>query len=65
MFYLDGGSGQVGFISPMSTHICHECNRIRLTSDGKIRPCLFSNVEYDVKALLRRARATRSWPTSW
>ena len=53
MFYLDGGSGQVGFISPMSTHICHECNRIRLTSDGKIRPCLFSNVEYDVKALLR------------
>jgi cyclic pyranopterin phosphate synthase len=53
MFNLDGGAGKVGFISPMSSHICRACNRIRLTSDGKIRPCLFSNVEYDVKALLR------------
>jgi cyclic pyranopterin phosphate synthase len=53
IFNLDGGGGQVGFISPMSSHICRSCNRIRLTSDGKIKPCLFSDVEYDVKALLR------------
>lgn len=35
MFKLKGGKGEVGFISPVSTHICSECNRIRLTSDGK------------------------------
>lgn len=53
VFSLDGGTGQVGFISPMSSHICRECNRLRLTADGKIKPCLFSDAEYDVRALLR------------
>ena len=53
MFRLKGGRGQVGFISPMSSHICYECNRLRLTADGKLKPCLFSDVEYDVRALLR------------
>jgi GTP 3',8-cyclase len=53
MFHLPGGKGQIGFISPMSSHICGECNRIRLTPDGKLKPCLFSDSEYDVKALLR------------
>ncbi|MGD0232102.1 MAG: GTP 3',8-cyclase MoaA [Syntrophorhabdales bacterium] len=53
MFHLNGSAGQVGFISPMSSHICHRCNRIRLTPDGKIKPCLFSEAEHDVKALLR------------
>ncbi|HVN95631.1 MAG TPA: GTP 3',8-cyclase MoaA [Syntrophorhabdaceae bacterium] len=53
MFDIEGGSGKVGFISPVSTHICAECNRIRLTSSGMIRPCLFSDTEYNVKALLR------------
>ncbi|MBA4389439.1 MAG: GTP 3',8-cyclase MoaA [Syntrophus sp. (in: bacteria)] len=53
MFDIAGGSGKIGFISPVSTHICSECNRIRLTSGGMIRPCLFSDTEYNVKALLR------------
>jgi len=53
MFLINGTAGQVGFISPMSSHICNECNRIRLTADGKIKPCLFSDTEHDVKALLR------------
>ncbi len=53
MFAVSGSRGQVGFISPMSSHICHECNRLRLTADGKIKPCLFSDAEYDVRALLR------------
>jgi len=53
MFDIEGGSGKIGFISPVSTHICSECNRIRLTSNGMIRPCLFSDTEYDVKALIR------------
>lgn len=53
MFAIKGTGGQVGFISPMSSHICQDCNRIRLTPDGKLRPCLFSDTEYDVKMLLR------------
>jgi cyclic pyranopterin phosphate synthase len=53
MFDIKGSEGKIGFISPVSTHICSECNRIRLTSGGKLRPCLFSDVEYDVKKLLR------------
>lgn len=53
MFNIKGSKGKIGFISPVSTHICSECNRIRLTSGGKIRPCLFSDVEYDVKKFLR------------
>ncbi len=43
----------MGFISPMSRHFCSECNRLRLTADGKIRPCLFSDEEYDVREALR------------
>jgi cyclic pyranopterin phosphate synthase len=53
MFKIKGSLGKIGFISPVSSHICEECNRIRLTSNGMIRPCLFSDVEYDVKKLLR------------
>lgn len=45
--------GTVGFISPLSRHFCSECNRLRLTADGLIRPCLFSDVEFDVKGALR------------
>lgn len=53
MFTMKGGPGKVGFISPISSHICKDCNRIRLTSDGKLKPCLFSDQEYDAKRLLR------------
>ncbi len=48
-----GGSGEVGLISPVSEPFCGQCNRIRLTSDGKIRTCLFSLREHDLKQLLR------------
>jgi GTP 3',8-cyclase len=53
MFTLGESGGDIGFISPVSSHICSRCNRIRLTSDGMLRPCLFSDQEYDIKALLR------------
>lgn len=53
MFQIKNSFGKIGFISPVSSHICLECNRIRLTSNGMIRPCLFSDIEYDVKKLLR------------
>lgn len=52
-FEFEGARGTVGFISPLSRHFCSECNRLRLSADGKIRPCLFSDTEYDVREALR------------
>ena len=52
-FEFPGAKGTVGFISPLSRHFCSECNRLRLTADGKLRPCLFSDRELDVRAALR------------
>jgi len=57
MFTVPGDHGKIGFISPMSSHICSDCNRLRLTSDGKVKPCLFSDAEYDVKGLLRAGKS--------
>jgi cyclic pyranopterin phosphate synthase len=54
--YADGG-GLVGFIASVSRPFCMSCNRIRLTSDGKLRNCLFSLEETDVRVLLRGAAA--------
>ena len=48
-----GFLGKIGFISAVSNHFCAQCNRLRLTADGKIRPCLFSDEEIDVKAALQ------------
>ena len=45
--------GTVGFISPLSRHFCGECNRLRLTSTGQLRPCLFSDDEFDARSVLR------------
>ena len=52
-FRFDGAAGVIGFISPLSNHFCGECNRLRLTADGKLRPCLFSETEIDLKPALR------------
>ncbi|WP_304427115.1 GTP 3',8-cyclase MoaA [uncultured Adlercreutzia sp.] len=52
-FEFPGAQGTVGFISPLSRHFCAECNRLRVTADGKVRPCLFSDTEYDVRTALR------------
>ena len=52
-FQFPDAQGTVGFISPLSRHFCSECNRLRLTADGKLRPCLFSDREIDVRAALR------------
>jgi cyclic pyranopterin phosphate synthase len=54
--YADGG-GSVGFIASVSRPFCMTCNRIRLTSDGKLRNCLFSLEETDIRGLLRGAAA--------
>lgn len=52
-YEFPGAQGTVGFISPLSRHFCAECNRLRVTADGKIRPCLFSDNEFDVRTALR------------
>ena len=48
-----GAQGTVGFISPVSNHFCSECNRVRLSADGKMRTCLFSDDELDIMTALR------------
>lgn len=56
-YEFPGAMGTVGFISPLSRHFCSECNRLRLTADGKIRPCLFSDEEFDMRAAVREEGA--------
>jgi GTP 3',8-cyclase len=48
-----GAPGEIGFISPLSQHFCQDCNRLRLTADGRLRPCLFGDEEVDLKGPLR------------
>jgi cyclic pyranopterin phosphate synthase len=50
--FADGG-GSVGFINPVTQPFCEDCNRLRITAEGKVRNCLFSTVEWDARALLR------------
>jgi cyclic pyranopterin phosphate synthase len=52
-YVYEDGKGRVGFIASVSEPFCLNCNRIRLTSDGKLRYCLFAIDETDVKGLLR------------
>lgn len=52
-FIFEDGIGQIGFISSVSQPFCSNCNRVRITSDGKLRTCLFSRKETDLKKLIR------------
>jgi cyclic pyranopterin phosphate synthase len=52
-YRFPGAAGTLGVISPLSHHFCGECNRLRLTADGRLRTCLFSDDEIDVRAVLR------------
>ncbi len=53
-YRIGGGKGRVGFIGSLTESFCHQCSRIRITADGKIKPCLFSDVEVSVGELLKR-----------
>jgi cyclic pyranopterin phosphate synthase len=53
------GAGRIGFISPVSEPFCADCNRIRLTADGRLRTCLFSLHETDLRAPLRDGAGDR------
>jgi cyclic pyranopterin phosphate synthase len=53
-FRLPDASGTIGFITPVTEHFCYQCNRLRLTADGKLKPCLLSEEEVDLREALRR-----------
>lgn len=52
-FRLSQAGGTIGFIAPISQHFCFSCNRLRLTAEGKLRPCLLSDNEIDLRRPLR------------
>jgi cyclic pyranopterin phosphate synthase len=53
-FTFDDGRGEIGIIAPVSRPFCGHCSRVRLTSDGKVRTCLFSQTDHDLLGLMRR-----------
>ncbi len=55
-YKLQGAKGEIGVISPISNHFCDQCNRLRLTAEGHLRGCLFSDEEIDIKTPLRQGR---------
>jgi cyclic pyranopterin phosphate synthase len=56
-FRIKGAPGEVGFISALTDHFCQTCNRLRLTAEGNLRPCLLSDIEVDLKTPLREGRS--------
>ena len=54
------GAGRIGFINPVSEPFCSDCDRIRLTADGRLRTCLFSLNETDLRDPMRAARTMTS-----
>ncbi len=65
LYRLPGAKGNIGLISPVNAHFCGDCNRLRLTADGKLKPCLHSNDEYSIKGLdlggMRSVMETAIW----
>ena len=57
--FVDGAGGEIGLIAPVSQPFCGHCSRIRLTADGKLRTCLFSKDDHDLKPLLRSGAGDR------
>ncbi|MCG6972394.1 MAG: GTP 3',8-cyclase MoaA [Desulfobacterales bacterium] len=60
LYSFPGAPGKVGFIAPLSRHFCETCNRLRLTADGKLRACLFSEKEIDIKGFLRKGASMQA-----
>jgi GTP 3',8-cyclase len=60
LYAFAGAPGKVGFIAPLSRHFCETCNRFRLTADGKLRACLFSEKEVDIKGFLRKGASMQA-----
>jgi cyclic pyranopterin phosphate synthase len=58
-FKVPGSAGTIGFISGRSSNFCRSCSRLRLTSDGKVMPCLYSARSHDLKRLIRNGQSDR------
>ncbi len=65
LYRLPGAQGNIGLISPVNAHFCADCNRIRLTADGKLKPCLHSKLEYNIKGLDREAMLDQFKTAIW
>jgi cyclic pyranopterin phosphate synthase len=57
VFRFRDGRGEIGFVNPVSEPFCADCNRVRLTADGRLRTCLFSMHETDLRGPLRAGAA--------
>lgn len=57
LYQTHGAQGKIGFISAVSAHFCQQCNRLRLTADGKLRVCLLNNIEVSLLAALQAGEA--------
>lgn len=57
LFRQPGAKGTIGLINPISGHICATCNRLRITADGKLRPCLHSDFEIDIREQVQQGHA--------
>lgn len=64
LYQFEDGNGRIGFIPSVSQPFCSNCNRFRLTADGKFRNCLFSLEETDVKTILRAEQTNTEQPTA-
>lgn len=62
---IDGGPAKVGIIASITDPFCGACNRNRLTADGKIRTCLFTNREFDLRSLVRAERSDDDIAAAW
>ncbi|MGD2125733.1 MAG: GTP 3',8-cyclase MoaA [Desulfobacteraceae bacterium] len=56
-YKLEGAEGEIGLIGAISSHFCDRCNRLRLTAEGHLRGCLFSDREIDIKTPLRKGKS--------
>ena len=62
---MDGGPGTVGIIASVTRPFCGDCDRTRLTADGQVRTCLFSQNETDLRALVRGGGTDEDIAQAW
>ena len=65
LFTVDGGPGTVGIIASVTRPFCGDCDRTRLTADGQVRTCLFSQNETDLRALVRGGGTDEDIAQAW
>jgi len=61
--FADGAPGEIGLIAPVTQPFCGHCSRVRLTADGKLRTCLFSKEDHDLRAMLREGASDEDLAT--